>query len=631
MVVVSISLPYFSSNPCLLFHPYIHTLIYPQNNQLQIIYIKIKDVDEPEAKKKSTTGLEDSDEDDDDDDDDDDAPSKKKKKLKRIRDMDVLDEDDLDLINEARGLPTKSQQQLHDEEIAAKEKASKERGASFVKGRNEQELSRGLFTGDTDDEDDDGEGGGGENGNKKKKSQKNNSQSQQLSQPERYDEDGLDDFIEDDVDGGSGYANRADGDDVMATGVGSHGVSESMLQEHLDIFGTDYMDFMEGNKDDDDDKDDEYDPDGVAGVKKRNRRRRKKMNNKYRERGVGVDYGMDSDEEINEDDDSLDIDDESDDDDDSDDDADLFGDDDMDQDLDDKERAEVLKLKREKKKLAREERRKQRNERIEAKRKAQLRRAFEPVQLVENFCTERDDAIRIIDSPERYYDWLESSPSTKVLPKMTDEITEEEDEESFWIMQKIPPIQSEWASASNTLVTPTTEQQQQADNNNNEAIIEQKERAVLTSIIYALRYMRIEKLEPEFIRRYRKDVVTSPAVRANLYRIMDEDTEWERMTEARSKIESILTAESKGGSDENVGEELLTLKSQLKAATEKLDKTVNDEKRIKVELEDAEKALVDATAAVEGKTKVEDDDDNDDDDLFGDDEDEDKESVSYHT
>ena len=62
-----------------------------------------------------------------------------------------------------------------------------------------------------------------------------------------------------------------------------------------------------------------------------------------------------------------------------------------------------------------------------------------------------------------------------------------------------------------------------------------------------------------------------------------------------------------------------------------MDKTVNDEKRIKVELEDAEKALVDATAAVEGKTKVEDDDDNDDDDLFGDDEDEDKESVSCHT
>jgi len=48
----------------------------------------------------------------------------------------------------------------------------------------------------------------------------------------------------------------------------------------------------------------------------------------------------------------------------------------MDQDIDDKERAALLKLKREKKKMAREERRRKYRQLKDAKRKAQLRRAF---------------------------------------------------------------------------------------------------------------------------------------------------------------------------------------------------------------------------------------------------------------
>ena len=562
-------------------------------------------MDEPQPqKRKQTGGLEDSyDDDDDDDEDDDDIDKpKKKKKLQRVRDMDVLDEDDLDLINEAQGLPTKAAQQAAAEAQAA-QREKVERGASFVKGRNVQELSQGLFTGDTDDEDD-------ANNNQKKAANKK-SNSQQQNRPERYDEDGLDDFIEDDVeDGMGGYSDPRGGDDVMATGgIGRQGVTESMLQEHLDIFGTDYMDYMEGAKKEEEDDDDEY----LDDEEKEKRRQRRRKKDKFKEEGVGVGLAVDSDEEIDEDDDSLDV---SLDGDDSDDDADLFGDDDMDQDEGDKQRAEVLKLKREKKRLARDERRKQRNARIEAKRKAQLRRAFEPVQLVENFCTERDDAIRLVDAPERYYDWLEKAKQ-KVLPEFTDEITEEEDEESFWIMQKIPAIQSEWAAASNTLVTPG----ENMDTAENEAAIEQKERAVLTSIVYALRYMRIEKLEPEFIGRYRKDIVTSPAVRSNLYKIMDEDAEWERMTEARSKIESILMAESKGNDED--GEDLLTLKDELKAAEEKLERTVKDETRVKEELGEVEKAITIATeaASAEKKTKVEDGEDDDDDDLFGDDDD----------
>jgi len=351
-----------------------------------------------------------------------------------------------------------------------------------------------------------------------------------------------------------------------------------MLQEHLDIFGTDFMEFMDAPKRDDDD---DVDADGE-----------KKRKNKYRERGVGVDLGSDVEDDSDSDDD----------------DDDLFGDVDVDtQDMGDSQRAEVLKLKREKKRMAREEKRRQRNERISAKRKAQLRRAFEPVMLVENFCTERDDAIRMVDAPERYYDWLEANPTKRTLPKVGDEITDNEEEESFWIMQKIPAIHSEWSAVSSALVTPGEAMDDDA--------AEKAERAVLTSIIHALRFMRIEKLEPEFIRRYRQDICSSPSVRDSLYRIMDEDSEWERMTEARSKIESMLAGESE---EREEGEELVVLKGQLGRAESKLQGTVGEEERVKIDIEELEKAS-------EEKKKATDDDDDDDDDLFGDDDDDDDE------
>jgi hypothetical protein len=178
-----------------------------------------------------------------------------------------------------------------------------------------------------------------------------------------------------------------------------------MLQEHLDIFGTDFVEFMgvdygnNGGGDvigDDDDILDDFEHE-------------KKQCRKYRECGVCVDYGVDSGEEVEDD---SDIDD--------DDDADLFGKDDIDQDIGDKQHAEVLRLKHKKRRVAREEHQRQRMERVQARSRAALCRAFEPVQLVKNFCTERDEAIRTVDCPERCYDWLETTSSTSLQETMCD-------------------------------------------------------------------------------------------------------------------------------------------------------------------------------------------------------------------
>jgi transcription elongation factor SPT6 len=545
-------------------------------------------------KKKVTGGLEDSDDEDSDDEDLD--KSKSTKRLKR--NVDVLDDDDLDLINEARGLPTKASRELA---VAADSERSesmarKEAENQRVKGRNEQELSRGLFTGDTDDEDDNsGKGNGiskpkGGGGGRSQQQQKQRQQ-QQLLHTE-YDEEDMDDFIDPGEDGVRG----------VSEGLGESGVSEFMLQEHLDIFGTDFVDFMGDDKDNDGGGGVVDDDDDILDESEKNQRR------KYRERGVGVDYGVDSGEEIEDDSDS-----------DDDDDADLFGEDDIDEDIGDKQRSEVLKLKREKRRVAKEESLRQRRERVEAKRRAALRRAFEPVQLIENFCTERDEAIRMVDCPERYYDWLQATPSTpaikkqRAVPKISDEITEEEEEEAFWIMQKIPAIHLEWLSFSSPcLVTPGENTMQTEEH------LKRKESAVLSSIIYALRYMRSERLEPEFIRRYRQDVVSSPAVRNNLYSVIDEDGEWERMTEARSKIEGMLTSES--CSDEE-GEELIMLRNQLQAALDRMHVTLTDEDRVKEKLKGLEK--IGAAGTKSGNVE----DNDDDDDLFGDDEEEEDEAV----
>ena len=590
------------------------------------------DADDEPIKKRSKAntdgdGLEDSDEDeeDDDDDDDDDASvssDKKKKKLRKMREVDELDEDDLALINEAKGITTTNTDGDGTTNRANDGMESNqrhyERKLSTVKAKSAQELSRGLFTGDTDSEDEDDN-----NGSKnKKRSKQKQQQLLQSSQPERYDEDGLDDFIEDDT--GYGLDDGDDDDDYGRSGVGGVGrdkglISQAQMNEAEEIFGTDYLDFMDGGgdgEDGDEGLDEDYDP---------TKRRRRKS--KFKEAGVGVALGVDSDEEIEED--STDS---EDDDDDDDDDAELFGDDDMEDDMGYKQRAEVLKLKREKKRLAREERRRQKRERADAKRKAQLRRAFEPVQLVENFCTEKDDEIRMADCPERYYDWLEGKKKTLIrkVAEIGDEFDLEEEEEAMWIMRKISAFSSEIAVVANAAAAASSmgENSMLTDNNEEEDAMEKAERTILDSIIYALRYMRGEKLEPEFIKRYRMDIVASPAVRDNLYRIMDEDSEWERMTEARTKIEGVLQSFREEEVEKNTAvgggpevERAARLKEQFKVAEEKLNDTVEQERKVQEQLDELDKS--------KGKGG-DDDDDDDDDDLFGDDDEEDDEAVSFH-
>ena len=497
-------------------------------------------VDEDEVEVRKRGDLEDSDDDDDDDDDDDGGGRRRKKgRVRKLRDMQMLDEDDLDLINEAQGIVKPRVEDLR----------ARERQAERVRAHNEAELRKGLFHRAGGGVDSDDEEAARSKGPKKKKI-------------ERYDEDGMDDFIDDDI--GDQHA-------IMAADGGEYqegGISEAQLNEASEIFGTDYLDFMQEDEEQGED-------DGFMG------------GSKYREQGVGVDYGEGED----------DLDDESDDD--------LFGDDD--DDGGDPQKAEALRLRREKRKLSKEERRRQAKLKKAQRQKAELRKNFEPVQLIENFCTEKDDEIRMKDAPERFYDW-----STPFHGSTSEKITDDEEEEAMWIMSRIAQVSDEFFSSPVTADAAPSE----------EDGMTKHQKSVLASIVHALRFMHQDKLEPAFIKRYRADIVSSAAVRDNLHEIMDQDDEWERLSSKRTVVQELLSEltaaadgdEAKGAEETNV----LKLRQELQTAQDRLDDVVKQEKHLKEQI----------SALGGGGGKSTNDDDDDDDDLFGKDDDDDEDGVS---
>jgi transcription elongation factor SPT6 len=495
-------------------------------------------VDEVDDKKENDDGLEDSDDDSSDDD-----GEQRGQRIRKLKDKGRLDDDDLALIDEAKGISRY-------EEVEKEEPPKRS-----IKARTEAELRKELF--DLSDEELEGQ--------EPKKSSSSNKPQRRM---ETYDEDGMDDFIEygDDEDRRR-YADEED--DMMGR---REGISEAQLNEATDIFGSDFMDFFQ-TKEEDEEYDEEYDP----------------KHDRYRERGVGVDLGVDSEEEMessSEDDD---------------DDDDLFGDDEDADGLTKEQRAEALRLKKEKRQLAKEERRRAAAKKKSDRRRAKLRRAFEPVQLVENFCTERDDEIRSKDIPERFFDWstpFHGPANAKADLENDVDFSVEEQDEATWMVSRIPEIQSEYNSLDLL-----------SDGISMEDVFA-KQREIVVSIMQALRYMHIDNLEPEFIRKYRADYVTSKSVRENLYAVMDEDAEWDRILNLKKKVHVMIDElnaitdmdDAFDGGDEHI----MKLKGDLKTAEMRLIECTQEHDKLEKELK--------ALEHKEGEDL--------DDELFGDDDDE---------
>ena len=485
----------------------------------------VDEEDEEEVKKKKGD-LDDSDDDDDDDDDDDSegGSPRKKGKLKKVRKMrNQLLDDDLDLVREARGETVADREA---ERLAAEEAAARR---EEIRARNADELQRGLFH-DSGDE----EGETTEPTIKKPKPGR--------IQRETYDEDGLDDFIEDDI-GDQGDIMRSD---LREYDDGDNRVSEAQLHEASEIFGTDYLEFMGGTQDEDEEE--------LMGKRE------------------GINYGYESEEdEISDEDD-------------------IFGDDEAGEGS--TQKAEAIKLKREQKRLEKAERRRKQQQERSKKRKEALRRVFEPVQLVENFCTDRDDEIRATDVPERFFSDMEHLMNPNPA-KTDDPMTEKELSHARWMVNRIADIKAAYNSAG-------------ADD----------QKSIIESIVFAFRFMRAPQyLEPPFIKRYRRDYVTSKAVQENLYTLFDEDKEFKRIASGRDKVfELIKTITNEAEVDRSKGADsnrITELKANLEAAKRQLDDTEAEITTVKVELEALSK------------------DDEDDDELFGDDNDKEEVSIAF--
>ena len=116
-----------------------------------------------------------------------------------------------------------------------------------------------------------------------------------------------------------------------------------------------------------------------------------------------------------------------------------------------------------------------------------------------------------------------------------------------------------------------------------------KKEAIVQSVVWILRFLHADKLEPEFIRKYHANEVTLPTVRNNIYCIMDEDSEWERLSAAKMKVESILDAstEMAEGDEALVADEeyVTNLKEDMKNAQDHLDESVRDEEKKKAEID----------------------------------------------
>lgn len=178
----------------------------------------------------------------------------------------------------------------------------------------------------------------------------------------------------------------------------------------------------------------------------------------------------------------------------------------------------------------------QREESIAATEQAQkehIRRYFEPVQLVEQLCTARDEDIRQADLPERLYDLRHQLANANPVQDLEAAPTEPELEHATWLVHHVPDL----AQVHDV------------------ATVQEKEE-ILTSIAMAFRLMQQPRyLEPAFVQLYRQDYVTHAVVRNHLNSLLDADKEWQRFQTAKTHVatELVMHAQVPAQEDDTQG------------------------------------------------------------------------------
>ncbi|GMH82688.1 hypothetical protein TrVE_jg3342 [Triparma verrucosa] len=294
------------------------------------------------------------------------------------------------------------------------------------------------------------------------------------------DPDDFDDFIEDDLGDQEDLLKRHRREEDMEKS-GNAGATDAQLDEARDIFGDGFMDFMDGSEDEeddlgDDDSDDEED------------RRRKAF----------AEINQAEEEEEGEEDDEK------------------------------RARREA----RQKRLEAMQDSLLRKEERKSERRRKNLRKAFEPSMLVENFVTEEDEKLRNLDLPER----IIQSQQRKFTPLTTEE---EKRKKVDWMFRHFPECHREVGELSYNVET-------KAVDKNLEATIVQKCHESIATVLTLL-----QTYEVPYIRLYCRDKIPSLSVLNNLYPIHDLSRQYDDLQgKANAALELSKSLSSKASGKE---------------------------------------------------------------------------------
>ena len=157
----------------------------------------------------------------------------------------------------------------------------------------------------------------------------------------------------------------------------------------------------------------------------------------------------------------------------------------------------------------------------------QVRSRYNRSELVESFCTDRDDVIRKLDRPERFQDVMVG----RVVPG-----DQERDEEADWMARKLcEKIIAETSAVAGL----SYEEQHRVQSEENHSNLERTLKGPIESV---LKFFHIERFEVPFIWAQRRDYLSPQMTRRHVWFLYSLDERWERLYAMKRRITEQLSA-----------------------------------------------------------------------------------------
>ena len=165
---------------------------------------------------------------------------------------------------------------------------------------------------------------------------------------------------------------------------------------------------------------------------------------------------------------------------------------------------------------------------LEAKLMNKVRSRYDRSQLVESFCTDRDDVIRKLDRPERFQD---------IMVGRTPPEEPERKDEAEWMSNKLTDIIVGEKIAANPFMPSEERYRLESSDNKTELQLGLKE-----PIEAVLRFFQVERLEVPFIWTHRRDYLHPEIQRRHLWQIFSMDERWDRLYSMKKRLTEQLAA-----------------------------------------------------------------------------------------